>query len=195
VIVHARDTVRGRLANISTGGMRLQLSDGEPPCVCGEAVEIELHLDRAGATWLRFQGQVQRCDDREVAIGFTAVPLEFAIVVEDALLSVREGAAMSHVLLVDANADRRVPFAALLRKTGCRVAEAATPLEAISHLGGSAIHSWVVAITDSTPASIADELRRFLTDTDAPPVDVVALGRDSPSSSLTWFTATERAQR
>jgi hypothetical protein len=192
VIVHGRATTRGRLSNISSGGMLLSPREGQLPCGSGEHVEVELHLDRTGAMWLRFRGEVVRSDPSELAISFTAVPLDFADVVQDALVSALEGAALGHVLLVDANAERRTPFAALLRRAGCRVAEVTTPLEAIAHLGGSAIHSWVVAIASTVPVSSAEELQRFLTESDAP-VDVRMLGNKSPTSALAWFTATTRS--
>jgi CheY-like chemotaxis protein len=192
VIVHARESLRGRLMDVSSGGMRVRLAEMAPGCSSGEGIEVELHLDRAGATWLRFHGEVVRVDERELAISFSAVPIEFADVIEDALASVLEGAAATHILLVDANTDNRVPFAALLRKTGCRVAESATPLEAISHLGGSAIDSWVVVITDTVPSTIAEELRRFLADGDAP-VHLLAIGEQPPTSALAWFVATNRS--
>jgi CheY-like chemotaxis protein len=191
VILYGHETTRGRLSNVSSAGMAMRLAEGGPRCSCGEPVEIELHLDRTGATWLRFRGEVVRSDEREVAISFTAVPLDFAQVVQDALVSALEGAALAHVLLVDADAERRTSFAALLRRAGCRVVEAATPFDAIAHLGGSAIHSWVVAIASTVPASTADELQRFLTESDAP-VDVRMLGDKSPTSALAWFTATPR---
>ena len=191
VIVYLHEAVRGRLSNISSGGMLVRLAENEPGCWSGEHVEVELHLDRTGATWLRFRGDVVRSDQCEVAISFMSVPLDFADVVQDALVSALDGAALPHVLLVDPDAHRRAPFAALLRRAGCRVVEVATPLDAIAHLGGSAIHSWVVAISSTVPTSTADELQRFLTESDAP-VDVRMLGSKSPTSALAWFTATAR---
>jgi CheY-like chemotaxis protein len=191
VIVHGRATTRGRLANISSGGMLMRLGEGPPHGGSEEPVEVELHLDRMGATWLRFHGEVVRSDHHELAISFTSVPLDFVDVVQDALVSALEGAALAHILLVDVNPQRRTPFAALLRRAGCCVAEVATPLDAIAHLGSSAIHSWVVAIATTVPASIADELERFLSESDAP-VDVRMLGSTSPTSALAWFTATAR---
>lgn len=191
VIVYGRATTRGRLSNISSGGMVMRLGEGEPLCESAEHIEVELHLDRTGATWLRFRGEVVRADHHELAISFTSVPLDFAEVVQDALVSALAGAALAHILLVDANSQRRTPFAALLRRAGCRVVEVATPLDAIAHLGGSAIHSWVVAIASTVPASTAEELQRFLTESDAP-VDVRMLGNKSPTSALAWFTATAR---
>lgn len=191
VIVHGSETVRGRLSNISGGGMSARLDEAGARSRCGESVEVELHLDRTGATWLRFRGEIIRTDDQEVAVGFTAVPLDFADVVQGALVSALEGAALAHVLLVDSDADRRAPFAALLRRASCRVVEATTPLEAIAHLGGSSIHSWVVAIADTVPAHHAHDLQRFLAESDTP-VDVRVLGDRSPTSALAWFAATAR---
>lgn len=171
--------------------MLVRPGEDELPCESREPVEVELHLDRTGAMWLRFRGEVVRSDHRELAISFTAVPLDFVDVVQDALVSALEGAALAHVLLVDANAERRTPFAALLRRAGCRVVEVTTPLDAIAHLGGSAIYSWVVAIASTVPVSTAEELQHFLTESDAP-VDVRMLGNKSPTSALAWFTATAR---
>jgi len=192
VIMYGGRTVRGRLSNISTGGMRVRLDTKEPQYECGEPIEAQMHLDRAGARWLRFHGEVTRVTEYEVALVFTAVPLELAELVRDALVSVLEGAALAHVLLVDANTERREPFAALLQRAGCRVAQASTALDAIAHLGGSSIHSWVVAIADTCPTSTADNLRRFLAEGDAP-VDVRLLNDRSPTSALAWFAAAARA--
>jgi hypothetical protein len=192
VIVQGRGSSRGRLSNISSGGMLTRLGDGELRPGSGENVEVELHLDRTGATWLRFCGEVVRSDQRELAISFTAVPVDLADVVQAALTSALDGAALAHVLLVDANVLRRTPFAALLRRAGCRVVEVTTPLDAIAHLGGSAIRSWVVAIATTVPESTADELQHFLAESDSP-VEVRMLGTESPTSALAWFTAT--AQR
>lgn len=191
VIVYGRRTVRGRLSNISSGGMRVRLVESEPRCECGESVDVELHLDRVGATWLRLRGEVTRATEHEFAIEFAAVPLDFAGVMQDALVSALEGANLAHVLLVDENAEHRTSFAALLRRAGCRVAEVSTPLEAIAHLGGSAIHSWVVAIANTVQAGTADDLRRFLVESDVS-VDVRVLSDQSPTSALAWFTTTAR---
>lgn len=188
VLVQGRAATRGRLSNLSSGGILVRLGEDDLPCAPGEPVDIDLHLDRTGATWLRLQGEVVRCEARELAISFTSVPVDFAEVVQGVLTSAVEADALAHVLLVDADAQRRAPFAAQLRRAGCRVAEVATPLDAIAHLGGSAIRSWIVAIASTAPASTADELQHFLTQSDAP-VEVRMLGSESPSNALAWFTA------
>jgi CheY-like chemotaxis protein len=192
VILYGRETARGRLSNISSGGMLVRLLHSESVTCSGEHVEIGLHLDRAGARWLQFGGEVVRHDEGEVAVSFTSVPIDFADVVQDALVSALEGAAVPHVLLVDSDAERRAPFAALLRRAGYRVAEAATPLDAIAYLGGSAIHSWVVAISSTVPENIADELQRFLADTESQ-IDVRMLGSTLPTNALMWLAATARS--
>lgn len=194
VIVYGRETVRGRLSNISSSGMLMRRNERELGCGSGEDVEVELHLDRAGATWLRFRGDVVRTDHSDLAVSFTSVPLGFTEVVQDSVASALEGAASPHILLVDPNTDRRAPFAALLHRAGFRVVEAATPLDAIAHLGGSAIHSWVVAISSTVPDSVAGELQRFLAQSDVP-VDVRMLGNTLPTSALAWFLATARTPR
>jgi hypothetical protein len=174
-VVRGAHVGRGRVADLSGGGIRIDLADGEPTCEVGAAVEVELHLDRSGSTWLPFLGDVVRVEGRAVAIAFRAVPIAFAGVLEGALRSAVAGAAVAHVLVVDADADRRDAFVALLRRAECTVAVAATPLEAIAHLAASSIHSWVVAIADSDPRTIADELRSFLTESDAE-LETVSLG-------------------
>lgn len=191
VIVRGRDTVHGRLANISSSGMLVRSVESAVPCASGDQVEAELHLDRSGATWLQFRGEIVRSRPSELAISFLAVPLDFTAVVQDAMVTAFASAASPHVLLVDPDGLRRAPFAALLRRAGCQVVEATTPLDAIAHLGGSAIHGWVVAIASTVPTSVAGELQRFLTESDAP-VEVRMLRDDSPTSSLAWFTAARR---
>jgi hypothetical protein len=194
VVVYGRETARGRLCDISSGGLRMRLGEHASGGRCGEGVDIELHLDRSGATWQQFRGEVVRVDGLEVAVRFIAMPLDFAKIIQDALASALEGAAVAHILLVDPNAERRIAFAALLQRAGCRVAEAATPLEAIAHLGGSAIQEWLVAVTNTVPANTADDLRRFLAESD-PGIEIRVLGERSPTDALSWLAATPRVSQ
>jgi PleD family two-component response regulator len=69
------------------------------------------------------------------------------------------------VLVVDSQAPRRQHLAATLRRAACDVTEAATPLEAIAHLGSSRAQPSYVAVADTVPSSIGDELRAYLTAT------------------------------
>lgn len=207
-IVYGRRTVRGRLVDMSAGGLRLRVEApvlpfsirvhaapvGPALYEVGERVDLELHLDRAGSRWLQFHGAVVRADEHEVAVALTSVPLEFADVVKDALVTQLEGLDFAHVLLVDGNLQRRQPFAALLRHVGCRVVEVSTPLEAIAHLGHAAVHRWTISIAETDPPRIAAELHHHLVDSNAP-VDVRILDTASPTSALSWFTTTSRSSQ
>ena len=193
-IVYGAVMGRGRVTNLSGGGIHIELGDGEARCDLGAEVAIELHLDRAGATWLRFEGDVVRVERQAVAIAFRAVPVAFAEVLQEALRSAVVGAAKAHVLVVDADEERRAACAALLRSAECTVAEAATPLDAIAHLAGSSIESWVVAIADSDPRETADELRRYLSESDAK-IEIVCLGSPSPTLRERLFAGVDARTR
>ena len=174
---------RGRIVDLSTGGVCLELAEPAPALAIAEAVTLELHLDRAESQWLSFHGRVLRIAGPRIAIAFTEAPIEFAGVMSRAIASAFEAAASAHVLLVDADVERRASFAVLMRRAECNVAEASTPLEAIAHLGGSAIGTWVIAIADTRPPSIANELRTFLS-REYPQLDVVSLGTLSPKVAV-----------
>lgn len=66
-----------------------------------------------------------------------------------------------HVLLVDPIGVRRRELATSLRATGRSVFEAATPLEAIRNLGHAPRHQ-IVAIAETSPRSIGEELRAYV---------------------------------
>ena len=82
----------------------------------------------------------------------------------DELLAAIAAGAASPVLLVDADRARRHGLAAELRNAGSHVDESATPLEALAALGAGGARPWLVAIADSEPAVIADELRAYVAD-------------------------------
>jgi PilZ domain len=177
VVVHARRGARGRAVDLSRSGIYLQLAAGEPRCEAGDRVGLELHLDAAGASWLRFAGLVRRsAGSGALSVSFSEVPDDFADVVQAELIAELEIAGLSHVLLVDPMVAQRARRAEALRGAGCYVVEAATPLEVIAQLGGSHARAWTIAIADSVPAAIADELSAFLTATCEGQVLVVTLG-------------------
>jgi PilZ domain len=175
VLVRGHSVVRGRLMNLSTGGLCLELADEGQTLAVAEAVAVELHLDRVESRWLAFRGSVLRIAGGRIALAFVEVPVAFGRVMSRAIASAIEAEATAHVLLVDPDIERRAAFAALMRRGECVVAEASTPLEAIAHLGGSAIEAWVIAIADTHPPSIANELRRFV-GREYPRLEVVSLG-------------------
>jgi hypothetical protein len=66
------------------------------------------------------------------------------------------------MILVDTRGKRRNTIANAFRSGGCDVIEASTPLEAIAHLGGSRFELGLIAIADTVPETVAEELREFL---------------------------------
>ena len=70
----------------------------------------------------------------------------------------------ARVLLVDPLPRRRATAAAAFRATGRRVRAVATPLCAIHQLGASHDRTTMIAIADTVPAEIADDLRAYVRD-------------------------------
>ncbi len=161
VVVYPRygASIRGRVVDLSAGGVRFAL-DEAPAWGPGVEVEIELRLDGASYGWFRFSAVVARvAAGDETAVAFTAVPEAFATAIRGELRAAVAGSSALRVLLVDPDAPRRVVAAAALRAARCDVTEVATPLDAISYLEDSQAHPWIVAIADTSPTAIADELR------------------------------------
>jgi CheY-like chemotaxis protein len=161
VVVYPRygTSIRGRIVDLSAGGVRFAL-DESPAWGPGVEIEIDLRLAGAAYGWFRFSGIVARvAAGDETAVAFTAVPEAFANAVRSELRAAVAGADALRVLLVDPDGPRRVVAAAALRAARCDVTEVATPLDAISYLEDSQAHPWIVAIADTAPTSIADELR------------------------------------
>ncbi|HTJ44626.1 MAG TPA: PilZ domain-containing protein [Kofleriaceae bacterium] len=178
VLVHAHGGARGRVVDVSAGGARIELAREAPRFAVGDRISLELHLDRRDATWLHFSGLVTRARDHEIAIAFEAVPVDFADRVQDELLDAIEALAASQILLVDGDPARRELLATELRNAGCHVEETATPLEALDALGASGGVRRLIAIADSVPAAVADELRAYVADAH-PNVRIVLLGGGS----------------
>ena len=73
--------VRGRLANVCGGGLKMITLVSAPARLLGRNADIELRFDTQQATWVRLSGRVLRIVATSVAIGFDTVPKDF-----DALL-------------------------------------------------------------------------------------------------------------
>jgi CheY-like chemotaxis protein len=79
------------------------------------------------------------------------------------------------MVLVDPEPQRRSVMADAFRSAGCTVSETSTPLEAIVRLGELDFEPDLIAIADSMPGAIADDLRRFVI-RDHPRVKLVTIG-------------------
>lgn len=183
---------RGRLANLSSGGL-LAITDERPPeALRGAEVEIELRLDAPSSEWLRLTGRVVRLDARGVAIALDAAPEPFARLVARSASASNAHRRARSVVLVDANAARRGPIAAGFRAAGCAVLEVAMPLEAVVRLGESQFEPELIAIADSLPSTIADDLRRFVA-REHPRATLVTIGdaADAPPGHPRWLSAAD----
>jgi len=161
VLIHGEEGSRGRIVDVSASGVRLRLAERSRRHWRGVHVELELRIDGATGGWWKLTGRIVRVDPgRVVVVAFDHLPTGFEDGIQVELVAALEGDAMPHVLLVDSLTWRRTQTAALLRATGRRVSEAATPLDAISHLGEA--RARVVAIADTVPSGIADELRAYV---------------------------------
>jgi len=163
VVFHGEVCDRGAIVDLSETGLRARLDGGSAEYRAGDHVAFELRLDGADGRWSELTGQVLRLDvGGDLVVKLDEPPPDFDDAVQEELLAVLESQAVVHVLIVDPLASRRTRLAAALRATGKRVCEAATPLEAIAHLGESRAHPDSIAIADTVPPGVADELRAYM---------------------------------
>jgi hypothetical protein len=167
--VHARGRVavdghgRGKIIDVSTGGVRFRVAGPLVRFDLGDQVDLELRFDGAEGGWWRLAGRVVRnAGAGVVVVAFAATPTDFEDWMHAELLAELESEDERHVMLVDPIAARRGQVAATLRESGRTVAEAATPLDAIDRLGESRYRPRTIAVADTVPARVADELRAYL---------------------------------
>jgi hypothetical protein len=153
---------RGRIANISLGGVYIVTKVAMPDRMLARLIDFEMRLDAGNATWLRSTGRVVRLRPNGVAIAFDNLTGPLRRVIEDITSSAHARARILMVVLVDADQERRGAMAAGFRTAGCHVLEASQPLEAIVRLGESSFEPDVVAIADTNPANEANDMRRFV---------------------------------
>lgn len=162
VVVRLNGVTRGRLVDLSAGGVRFELPPGTARYAPGATIVVDIRLDGATFGWFRFIAVINRSTANEIAATFTDVPAEFAEAVCSELRVAAAREEIPGVLVVDVETPRRILVAAALRAAGCDVTEVATPLEAISYLDDSQVRPWIVAIADTIPSTIADELRSHM---------------------------------
>jgi len=170
--------LRGRVANLSLGGLSATTLVTAPERLLASFVEIELRFDGGDRAWCQLGGRLLRSGATSLAVAFDRVPPGFAQTIaemHDALHSRRR---VLSIVLVDAKDDRRAMLADGFRAACCSVIDTATPLEAIVRLGESHFEPDVIAIADSSPATISDELRRFVA-REHPHVPVLTIGHET----------------
>jgi CheY-like chemotaxis protein len=191
VRIHCGDrVVPGRMVDLALGGTCVRTE--RPIGVIGDLVRIDLKLD-AASRHFALSGRVLRVSipTRCMAIEFDAVPDDFEDCVQDELLAAVEHDVLPHMILVDTVDGRRNRIASAFRNAGCHVTEASTPLEAIAHLGGSRFELGLIAIADTVPETVAEELREFLLE-EHPDAHMVAIGSSAAhrAPAQSWLCPT-----
>jgi hypothetical protein len=183
--------IQGRVVDLAVGGIcvRTELPIG----LIGELVRVDLRLDAGASKRFALLGRVLRVSipTQRMAIEFEAVPDDFEDCVQDELLAAVEHDMLPRMILVDTAGGRRNKIAGAFRNAGCHVTEASTPLEAIAHLGGSRFELGLIAVADTVPETVAEQLREFLLD-EHPGAHMVAIGRSAArrDSAESWLCST-----
>lgn len=162
VVVHGPDgEVRGRIVDLSAGGVLVAEAAAGTRFAEGTRVELELEIERRGR--VRQHGGVLRRVDGGVVIAFDAPPPAVVEVIAGEVRDAQEARRTPHVVVVDPSVPRRRRLAAALRAAGCESIEAATPLEAVDAMERSRVPICAVAVAETTRSqTLADELVEFL---------------------------------
>lgn len=189
-LVAGEHALRGRIANLCQGGMLIATAIGAPSKLLARRVELELRLDGHQAEWTRATGQVIRIQPDGIAISFEEISQPLARLIEQMTAASRAHLLTPLTVLLDADPDRRSTMAKGFYAAGCRVVETATPLEAIVRLGESTFEPDLIAIADSTPAAVADDLRRFV-ERNHPRAKLVTIGNGmiEPQGIPLWLSS------
>ncbi|HMG54949.1 MAG TPA: PilZ domain-containing protein, partial [Kofleriaceae bacterium] len=79
VIMHAEAcTMRGRIVNLSRGGVAAITTSAAPERLLGGSASLDLRLDGRDSSWHDLRGRIVRLDGTAIAIALDAVPVGFA---------------------------------------------------------------------------------------------------------------------
>jgi CheY-like chemotaxis protein len=190
-LIHAAAIVmRGRIVDLSLGGVRIRRIDETTPCpAVGSAAMVELELGTRG--WIATDGRIVRCALDELVVQFAPLAAQVEDLIEDEVLNALEAAKRPRMIVVDPSAERRRRVSQKLRAAGCESYEAATPLEAIGLLEKPRHHIAGVAVAQHLTQTGGDEMCDFLAETN-PGIKLALLqdlvgDDDSLDSSLQHF--------
>lgn len=191
VIVQAGSyLLRGRVCNLSLCGLLSTSRTTAPERLLGSVVEIGLRLDGGSSRWLECKGRLLRIGANSLALSLDVVPASFSRIVDELQAASDRNDRVLSVVLVEANAERRSEIAHAFRAGGCSVIDVSTPLEAIVRLGEADFEPDLIAVADSLPATISDELRGFV-DREHPDAMLVAIGDAAadPGNNEHWLSS------
>jgi CheY-like chemotaxis protein len=164
-VIHASKlAIRGRIVDLSLGGVRIRRVDDQAPCPApGTAAMIEMEIGLRG--WIAADGIVRRCELDEVVISFAPLPAEVEDLIEDEVLAAIEATRRPRMIVVDSHPDRRRRVAEKLRAAGCDSYEVSTPLEAIDMMERPRAHIRGVAVAETLTQTDGNEFCDFVGET------------------------------
>lgn len=193
VILHAAGHAqRGRITNLGEGGMLISTHATAPDRMLARAAEIEIRLDGMHAQWIHATGRIVRIGADCIAVTFDKLPVPLVRLIDEMSTASRARLRVISVVLVDGDPQRRAVMAIGFRTAGCYVVETSTPLEALVRLGESTFEPDLVAIADSIPGTVADELRTFV-ERDHPRAKLVTIGDETiePTGAGHWLSSAD----
>lgn len=164
-VVHAsRIALRGRVVDLSLGGVRVRRADDAVPCPAfGTPAMIELELGKIG--WVAQDGWIQRSTIDEIVIAFDKLAPQIEDLIEEEVLAAIEAHRRPRMVVVDPSPERRSRVSQKLRDAGCDSYEASTPLEAIDLVERPHNHITGIAVAETLTQTGGDELMEFFAET------------------------------
>ena len=164
-VVHAsRIALRGRVVDLSLGGVRVRRADDDVPCPAfGTPAMIELELGKVG--WVAQDGWIQRSTLDEIVIAFDRLAPQIEDLIEEEVLAAIEAHRRPRMVVVDPSPERRSRVSQKLRDAGCDSYEASTPLEAIDLVERPHNHITGIAVAETLTQTGGDELMDFFAET------------------------------
>ncbi|CAN5818435.1 hypothetical protein BH11MYX2_BH11MYX2_31520 [soil metagenome] len=191
IVLHAgMRAMRGRLTNLSAGGLWMGMSIGPSADLLARPVKLELRLDGGLAEWLPLEGKVVRLHADGLALNFTS-PSELVIETIGRLTSQSQAnLRVLTVVLIDSDTDRRSAMVQGFRGAGCIIIEGGTPLEAIVRLGETSFEPDLIAIADSYNAVDAGAMREFVR-RNHPHAKLITIGDElfAPDGVANWLSS------
>ncbi len=183
---------RGRISNISAGGVLATTAVTSAAQLLGRTVDLELRFDGPTAEWLRLVGRVMRIDANAIAILFESVSSRFIRLIEEMSTAADHHRRVLSVVLVDETTSRRLAMAEAFRSAGCNVVDVSSTLEAIVRLGELSFEPNMIAIADSTPSNTAEQLRVWV-DREHPRAKLITIGdgASDPDGLGQWLSAAD----
>jgi hypothetical protein len=193
VVVHAGEHVQhGRISNLGFGGILAMTSSTAPSQLVGRPARIEIRFDGQQGDWLHATGSVSRITADAMAVALEELSPDLQRVIGEMVGSARAHRRVMNMVLIDSDVPRRTRMSIAFQMAGCTVVDAASPLEAIVRLGESMFEPDLIAIADSAPSNISDDLRTWV-EREHPNTKLVSIGDGDigPEGIAHWLSAAD----